>query len=299
MPDIFAEQVFPDTGDFPTLPNAPTTESIFEAMKNGTWRGTGQVEGALKVLFEAKHIEQFNFGPIKLDTLRELQKEAIEFIEYGCLSLPYPECVFRCSVEFANRTVGFHIFAVERFEDRHEVAVLGTIHSKDFTLTLRCNHLMKVSVRPEGKAVELNIPSAELRYWEPRIGGITRGPYLEGNGEIISEAALILMGLIMILNTKGVLKERTAPPAKPNKVRAARGTPLIAYTTRVYTAVYNEAVKAGPQGTHASPRPHRRRAHIRHYPKTDKHDAYIKHVDAMLVNWNGEPLEARAEYKVK
>jgi hypothetical protein len=106
------------------------------------------------------------------------------------------------------------------------------------------------------------------------------------------------MGLIMILNTKGVLKERTAPPAKPNKVRAARGVPLIPYTTKVYTTVYNQSVEKGPVGTHASPRPHRRRAHIRHYPKTERHEAYTKPIAAMLVNWNGEPLPARAEYEV-
>lgn len=296
-----SEELFQTNDDFPTIATPISTEEIYQAMKTGKWRGTEQVKGALQVLFEAKHIEQFNFGPLKLSALRELQKEAIEFIEYGCFALPYPECVFRCSVEFDNRTVGFHVFAVQRSnsKDDSEVAVMGTIHSKDYALTFRCNHLMRVSIRPEGKAIELKIPGEEMRYWEPRIGGIVRGPYLEGNGEIISEASLIMMGMVMVLNTKGVLKERSAPPEKPNKVRAARGVPLLPYTTRVYTAVYNEAMRKGPKGTHASPRPHRRRAHIRHYPKTDKHEAYIKQVDAMLVNWDGQPLEPRAEYKVK
>ena len=91
----------------------------------------------------------------------------------------------------------------------------------------------------------------------------------------------------------------SAPPAKPNKARAAKGRPLLPYTTRVYTAVYNKAVEAGPVGTHASPRPHIRRAHIRHYPKTEKHEAYVLPIAAMLVNFDGRPLEARKEYVVK
>jgi hypothetical protein len=38
---------------------------------------------------------------------------------------------------------------------------------------------------------------------------------------------------------------------------------------------------------------------VRHYPKTDKHEAYIRPVAAMLVNWDGQPLPDRAEYEVK
>lgn len=290
---------------FESVATPPTTEDIYNAMRAKKWRGTEVVEGALKTLFEMKHVEQFNFGPLSLDTLHAAQKEAIGFIEHGFWTLPFPECVFRCSVQFDNRTVGFHMFCVTRHEkpnpkDKGEIAVLTTIHSRDHTLTFRCDNTLTVEEVPNyGRGVAIQIPSAELRYWEPRIGTIKRGPVLEGNAQMLKESAEILMGLVMILNTKGVLKERTAPPAKPNKVREARGAPLLPYTTRVYTTVYNEAVREGPQGTHASPRPHLRRAHIRHYPKTDKHEAYIKKIDAMLVNWDGQPLEARAAYVVK
>jgi len=286
--------------DFPCQPNPPTTEEIHRAMRARRWQGTDTSKGALDILFGAGDVEQFNFGPLSLDTLREVQKEALEFMEFGCLSLPYPICVFRCSVQFDNRTVGFHIFAVSRSEDTGRTAIISTVHSAEETLTFRCDHTFKTVLRPAGRGTEVFIPKAELQYWEPAIGKIAAYDDIDNsNGAIITEGALILTGLLMILNTRGVLKERSAPPAKPNKVRAARGVPLIPYTTKVYTTVYNQAVRKGAQGTHASPRPHRRRAHIRHYPKTEKHEAYIKPIEAMLVNWDGKPLVARAEYQVK
>lgn len=287
--------------EFASLTAAPSTEDIHRAMKDGRWVGSEKCKGALGVLFKSRHIEQFNFGPLSLDTIREAQKEAIEFIEFGCLSLPYPECVFRCSVAFDNRSVGFHLFAVEHSKDDKTIATLATIHSDKETLTFRSNNPLLVKDVPDlGKGMEIGIPSAEIKFWEPHIGNIARAGFVEdGNGAILTEGTLILMGLVMILNTKGVLKERTAPPAKPNKVRAARGVPLLPYTTKVYTQVYNQAVKSGPAGTHASPRPHRRRAHVRHYPKTEKHEAYARAVAAMLVNWDGQPLADRAEYEVK
>lgn len=292
--------------EFASLPRAITTEDIFKSMKAGKWRGTAPVRSALEILFNAPHIEHFNFGPLSLETIRETQVEAMEFLEYGCLQLPFPECVFRCSIGFDNRTVGFHLFCVSKESQfagvgPHDgrVAVLGTIHSDTHVLTFRSDHMMRCIQRPEGRAVEVNIPTEEIRFWEPYIGRIGRGPYIDSNGEVLTEGALIAMGLIMILNTKGVLKERTAPPEKPNKVRAKRGLPLLTYTTRVYTSVYNKAVEKGPAGTHASPRPHRRRAHVRHYPATGYREAYVKPIAAMLVNWDGQPLPDRAEYTVK
>lgn len=296
------EDVFSRGGEFETISAAPTTEEIHQAMKLGKWRGTEPVKGALQVLFEMQHVEQFNFGPLSLDTIREAQTEAVEFIEYGALTLPYEECVFRCSVQFDNRTVGFHIFSVlKKWDDgRQRIASLGSIHSEQHMLTFRSDNMMRVEeIKGKGRGIVSSIPKMEIAYWEPMIGTIGDGTFLTGNGEIIGEASLLMMGMVMILNTKGVLKERTAPPAKPNKVRAARGVPLLPYTTRVYTSVYNAAVRAGPAGTHSSPRPHRRRAHIRHYPKTEKHEAYTLPIAAMLVNWDGKPLPDRAEYVVK
>ncbi len=295
--------------EFPALAAALTTEEIHRAMKQRKWMGTPSVRGALEVLFEMKHVEQFNFGPLSLDTLREVQQEAVEFIEYGCFALPYPECVMRCTIQFDNRPVGFHLFAVNRDPaiDRplgnngERIACVASIQSDNEVLTFRSDNTLKVRQDAKrGRGVEIIVPNAELKFWEPHIGHVERNGFIEdSNGAIMTEGSLILLGLTMILNTKGVLKERSAPPAKPNKVRAARGVPLLPYTTKVYTSVYNRAVKDGPKGTHASPRPHRRRAHVRHYPKTETREAYALPIAAMLVNWDGQPLPDRAEYEVK
>lgn len=286
--------------EFDSQPTAPTTEGIHAAMRAGRWAGSVTTRGALEVLFKSKHIEQFNFGPLSLDTIHEAQREAMDFIEYGCLELPYPECVFRCSVGFDNRTVGFHVFCVKAIGS-NRTAVIASVASNDEVCSFRSDNTLTVENTKHGRGVPIMIPKAEVAYWEPHIGPLPSDGFLENtNAAPLSEGPLLMMGLTMILNTRGVLKERTAPPAKPNKVRAARGAPLIPYTTKVYTGVYNAAVRnPGEKGSHASPRPHRRRAHIRHYPKTDKHEAYIKPVAAMLINWDGQPLPERAEYEIK
>jgi hypothetical protein len=286
--------------EFPALGSSPSTDDIHYALKVGKWRGTQSTLDVLKVLFAMKHVEQFNFGPLSLDALREVQAEAMEFIEYGCFALPYDEVVFRCTIMFDNKPVGFHLFCVNKVEgDERCIATMGTIHSLDHTLTFRSDNGLKAFAHPTlGKALEITVPKAEIKFWEPFIGPVdpTNKIIENTNGAIITEGSLIAMGLVMILNTKGVFKERSEPPAKPNKMRAAAGRPLLPYTTKIHTAVYNRAIEKGPQGTHASPRPHRRRAHIRRYAKTETREAYNLQIAAMLVNWDGQPLQERKEY---
>lgn len=284
-------------GEFPTLPIPATTDSIVDAIKQGRWRGSKASLDAIRILTKMHSVEQFNFGKLQLNALREVQKEALDFIEYGCFALPFPECVYRCAVEFDNKPVGFHIYAVQSNTDK-SIACLGTIHSLNHVLTFRSDHKCRIEYRGNERAVEIRVPQKEIAFWEPYIGPVEQDLMVKGNAEILTEGSLIMMGLTMVLNTKGVLKERVAPPEKPNKVRAKQGRPLLPYVTRVYTSVYNDAIREGTPGTHASPRPHRRRAHVRHIPARNNHPAYVVPIEAMLVNWDGAPLEARKEYKV-
>jgi hypothetical protein len=155
------------------------------------------------------------------------------------------------------------------------------------------NNMKVVRLPGTTPALQLEVQNDEVAVWTERMR-------LKDNVlpsvEALADGAMLAIGLTMILNTKGIRKERIAPPAKPNKARAKAGRPLLPWVTRVYTNVYNQAVAPG-QGTHASPRPHRRRAHMRHYPARGDREAYIKPIDAMLINWDGKPLE-RGQYDV-
>lgn len=275
----------------------PTIDDLHDALRTNNIIAAETTKKACGLFLLDPECQQFNFGPLTLDVVHQAQQDGIQFIRHKHFVTPHRSCIYRTTIKYDNADVGVMLLA---FADGSgpvpdEIANIRIIKTRDGMLfAMRSNNTMNVQLQQKGDAVEFHIPNEEVAYWRARLGDDQGG--LEW---LLTEGGLIQMGLTMILNTKGVLKERSAPPAKPNKARAAKGRPLLPYTTRVYTAVYNKAVEAGPAGTHASPRPHIRRAHIRHYPKTEKHEAYVKPVAAMLVNFDGRPLEARKEYVIK
>lgn len=284
------------TADVSPIP--PTIDEIDEAIRTKKIHCSDQILDALKVFVRIDNTELFNFGPLDLDTVREAQREAIDFVQHGCFHAPYPVCMYTSRIKYDNAIVGTSIITVNKtgkldtrpFEGN---AVIRVIRVADQLFAMHCICTNKTQLDKEGMAIAIEIREHEIKYW---------GAHLENSSEMqwpLTEGARVMLGLTMIVNTKGVLKERLPRADKPNKKREAQGRPLLPYTTRVYTNVYNHAVEKGEPGSHASPRPHRRRAHIRHYPKTEKRDAYMLPIDAMLVNWDGKPLEARKEYVVK
>lgn len=284
------------TADVSPLP--PTIDDIHEAIRTKKIYCSDQIFEALKVFVRLDNTELFNFGPLDLDIVREAQREAIDFVQHGCFCVPYPVCMYSARIKYDNAVVGTTLITVNKtgvlspgpFDGN---AVIRVIRAADQLFAMHCICTNKTQLDKEGMAIALEIREHEMRYWEQKL---ENSPEMQWQ---LTEGALVMLGLTMIVNTKGVLKERLPRADIPNKKRAAQGRPLLPYTTRVYTNVYNHAVEKGEPGTHASPRPHRRRAHIRHYPATDRREAYVKPIDAMLVNWDGRPLEARKEYVVK
>ena len=286
------------------LTTPPTLDDIAAALKAGRMLASEDCKAALKHIATTKgsqRLEQFNFGPLKLDTVREAQMEAVEFVEFGCFKPPYPVCFYRGSIGYENRVVGMSLLVVDGTDKTFNpdppadkkpgVATVYIVHSADEMVAMLSVNMLNTRLELGiGKAVEINVPNSEVNFWKPKIPKED----FEWN---LTEGSLVSMGMTMILNTKGVLKTRAAPPAKPNKVRAAKGAPLLPYVTRVYTTVYNQAVAPGVKGTHASPRPHKRRAHVRHYVRDGKD--WHTPIDAMLVNWDGRPLQDRETYMVK
>lgn len=284
------------TADVDTVP--PSTDDIYDALKNEKIFATENTKKGLKLFLRDPYVEQFNFGPLALDVVHQAQTDGVQFICHKHFVMPHKTCIYRSTIKYDNVDVGVMVLSYAEGDGAvpDKIATVRVIRAREdgMLFAMRSINMMNTKLGPEGLGCEFYIPNDEIEYWKPRLGDC-----LDEMQWQVTEGGLISMGLTMILNTKGVLKERSAPPAKPNKARAAKGRPLLPYTTRVYTAVYNKAVEAGPAGTHASPRPHIRRAHIRHYPKTEKHEAYVLPIAAMLVNFDGRPLEARREYVVK
>lgn len=284
----------------------PTLDDIYEAVKSKKLMASENVAGLFREVITPNsdfhsHVEQFNFGALHSKDIRDAEREGHEFIKHGLFQLPYPVCLYRCQVHYPeDEPLGMSLLLVDGQHDREKVnphdkpgfACVSFTHDPKYMIAMHSINTMIWKDTPEGTAIQIEVPRKEHAYWQETCSS--------DNGQLtltdMAEGSLVAVGLTMILNTKNIRKERAAPPEKPNKARAKAGRPLLPWVTKVFTGVYNRAVQPG-EGTHASPRPHRRRAHVRWYGPTAYREGYHKPVAAMLVNWDGAPLE-RGQYEV-
>lgn len=301
--------------DFFSSTTAPTLDDIAAAVKStSALVASDNVRSLFEKSFKMVKdfpCEQFNFGKLPHRVILEAQRDAIDFVKHGLFKPPYPVCLYRCNVDYGSVVIGTSLLVVEPDaikKDQYGVATVSMVHSKDHLIAQHSINLLKVGDPPPGvdivgrptvdgeQAVMLEIPREEASFWEQTLLNSTgQRPSLHD----MCDGSMMMMGLTMILNTKGVFKDRTAPPRKPNENRAKTGKLLLPYVTHVHTQAYARSTTNHEEakGTHASPRPHRRRAHVRHYPERDGRAAYVLPIEAMLVNWDGTPL-TRGQYKV-
>lgn len=102
--------------------------------------------------------------------------------------------------------------------------------------------------------------------------------------------------LSMILCTKGIRLRPEEPSEKLNKKRVKQGKPPLTLVTHVDARGYFEAAaRTDRGGTHASPIPHLRRGHIRHYRNGRK-----KLIKPMFINCRSmAEIRPRDHYEVK
>ena len=306
---------------------APTIDEIAEALRDGTLMASEKVKLTLAEFVKVTDVEQFNFGKLTFKAIGAAAREAVEFVQYGVFQLPYEVCFYRTQLEFEG--MGFkpdempaggsvvgasYIVLPARAEENYGegVHVISLCKNDGRLSAVHCVNKLRI-VKPslvEMAAANLKegdmkcecvVRSNEIEYWRNALKSTNKKAFdiESGDGAFFTDSAQHIMGLTMIVNTKGVHKERHEPPRKPNKARAASGKPPLPYTTRVYTAVYMAADRAeGQGGTHASPRPHRRRAHVRTYKNDDGSTKKVMPIAAMLVNWDGGPLLKREAYNV-
>jgi len=286
---------------FEALPTAPSLDDIYIALKKNTLVASPNVKSLFEKTFEIGRgtfaVEQFTFGKLPYKIISDAQRDGLAFVEANLFQLPYPTCLYRASFVYPTGEVtGFTLLNVAPREGNPKERGIATVmftHSHDYVVATHSINMLDVKTLSDGsKACQMQLPAEEFSFWKETMQTATGTPKQED----IAEGSMAMLGLTMILNTKGIRKERFEPPRKPNIARARAGRPMLPYSTRVYTDVYLRAAADGPKGTHASPRPHLRRAHVRHY-KNDHREWYTK-VDAMLVNYDGTPLQ-RGQYEVK
>ena len=120
------------------------------------------------------------------------------------------------------------------------------------------------------------------------------GPVLQYGG-IPNTTDHLIWPLSLMLATKGTKLREEAPSEKLQSKRAARGKSRLPRVTYVDAEHYYEAVRnSDSKGTHASPVPHLRRGHIRHWKDRD---IWIRD---MLINCKSiNEIDQREKYQVK
>jgi hypothetical protein len=229
--------------------------------------------------------EVFDFGDIDTHFISEECRRGYAPVSAGLIQLPHPVCLLRWHANADAETCGFKldddmVLGVRDQDECFEI-VLYNVTGAGFCVagrwSARTGQLEEVASSTACK--EFRPPSQCLS----RTG--------------LEDAAFQLIGLLMILNTKGIRLERTEPTKSEQRKRRDQGKPPLKRVTHVDVRHYIEACKnADGGGTHASPVPHRRRGHIRQLP-TGK-QTWVRDCIVNVRNLGEESLEQRSRYKV-
>lgn len=260
----------------------PTRHGILSALSGGFFLGEKEIKDRQLVTFienDAASIlrdgQWFDFGVIKYGSVGAT--DWTPFAEAGLIDLPYPLTAFRVHLDIADASdVIDHLEMVWLAkQERH------------------------------GEPIEIFSMIVDALSTEPLAGA----HYYKTNKSSLQAHKLTFKDhhshfffvLWLILNTKGVGQKTVEPDAKLNKARAKSGKPPIQPYVSVDAQAYvtalreTERMESGEGGTHASPRPHLRRAHLRHL-RTGK----IVPIMAMIVNGSaGLKLAQREKYVVQ
>jgi hypothetical protein len=243
----------------------------------------------LPQLLMLNDVEQFVFGRLAPPVITDMAEDMVEFVNEDLFVLPFQDVIYRVVAEAGNSDdtdANITMFATRNCVKEGMIIFVGISELSDGTVLAIKGAMFATKNNFSSDKIVVSGTSAETAF--VKNCNLPKG--------IILNFGLILAGLTGILNTKNVPKARTAPSAKKNARLVKQGLPPLPYTTTVDTSGYVASYLAGngtPHGTHASPRPHLRRAHLRHMPHG------LVPVSACVVNWTGGVLSQREEYQVK
>ena len=228
----------------------------------------------------------FNFGTISKNSLDKLfadtQKHADARIGF---LFPFPNFAFRCSHEEDGEIVGKTYINLNFKKGR-----------EDGDIMLRFIKRQNGTIEIIGGTLKRNLIDPS----KSNFRSINPDDNVETVKRIYYEVVNQIYMFCLVLSTKNIPKTTEAPSPKLQQKRAKEGLPPLPYTTNVNLNAYMIArnnTESGNTGTHASPRPHLRRAHMRTIMRGE--ETITIPVQQCMVNWDGGSPLMREEYKVK
>ena len=212
--------------------------------------------------------ETFDFGTIGLKQVEEETTSAMSFYEAGFLVPPFDDFVFSLTLD-NGATRGIEIG--RRFDP---VTLLGTtdrdiINSLFGASNVTANPddclFVIIGLMAIGPGL---IPMGVVAALLPQRCGPGFGfARLMGTSDVDGYVTAFFAACWSILNTKGIELKRRGPTKEQHAALLAKGItstrPITYVGVKKYLEAREEASRMASSGTHASPRPHLRRGHIR------------------------------------
>ena len=216
----------------------------------------------------------FEFGKFDYGDFIDILSDSATCWNEGLLNFPFDECVMMHDYRTINipkltqthdDVSVYHIKTIDDFVDITEWRVANTEEHGETTVPPFFKvRLYRQGERKEGdKVYELEL--LPCKFSDPTAYTRAIGPFKDACGEFIDTP----LAMAMYLNTTGVIAERLPAPEALNKARIKRGKLPLPDRYVVRLDFKHQQVQRG-DGTHASPRPHYRRGHVRTYASGEK-----------------------------
>lgn len=223
-------------------------------------------------------VEWFDFGDPSEDIFHNQIEPLKEIIKNNLFSMPYEQCFFRTSAKDQKQRKAQILICIQKMQKEDGciciIFALYEDNKSNFYATAQDFFTLKANEK-----------------------GVQIGKYNKENTE--DAGARLFLCLWMILNTRNIPKTVERRNKHEDRKREQKGLPRIGGITHIGTRAYETALRETQNmertGTHASPRPHLRRGHIRTYE-----DGKKIWVHATIVNGSDQTkIVAREKYAVR
>lgn len=261
------------------------------------WDRSHRVARSLVLDMEATVEKPVYFDFVNVEVDEALLSFGSDLSKNGMLKLPFRDCVFT----FRDLTYGpqkvplTHICASQILPGTSDLRdAFGGIG--DPTVTYTGAWLVMRSPLPQyANTVSLEAfaqheigPTVDP-HWStvrPAVGDVfVKGGFQKGGITLVTTMVEVACALLV---SKGIKHIIDKPPERVQARRARDGRPPLPERHTIIVPVAVPARGAGAGGTHASPRPHWRRGHIRKYS-----DGKVTMVSPCIVNADGSAIEPR------